>query len=110
MATTKGLTPPVLGEVMTRGVETIHPSTTIEAAAEKMKVLNIGAIPVCDGNRLEGVLTGRDIQCRVVASHRNPVTVRASGDIRENRTLAPRESRAGDRVPHLELDQRGASG
>src|SRR5579884_1298560 len=78
MATTKGLTPPVLGEVMTRGVETIHPSTTIEAAAEKMKVLNIGAIPVCDGNRLEGVLTDRDIVVRVVAEHRNPATVRAS--------------------------------
>lgn len=77
MATAKGVEPRRLNDVMTRGVESIHPSATVEEAAEKMKALDVGAIPVCDGNRLEGMLTDRDIVVRVIAERRNPKTVRA---------------------------------
>ena len=77
MAIPRGLDPRRLNEVMTRGVETIHPSASVEEAAEKMKTLDVGAIPVCDGNRLDGILTDRDIVVRVIAEHRDPKTVRA---------------------------------
>ena len=74
---TSGLEPRRVNEVMTRGVEVIQPSTTVDEAAERMKVLDVGALPVCDGNRLQGMLTDRDIVVRVIAEHRNPEAVRA---------------------------------
>ncbi|WP_447979482.1 CBS domain-containing protein [Candidatus Nitrospira bockiana] len=76
MATQAGINPPRLSEVMTRGVETIRPSATVEEAAETMKRLDVGVIPVCDGNRLDGILTDRDIVVRVIADRRDPKTVR----------------------------------
>jgi CBS domain-containing protein len=61
-----------LRDVMTRGVKTIPPSAAIDEAASLMKSLNVGAIPVCDGQRLKGIVTDRDIVLRVVAEKRDP--------------------------------------
>jgi CBS domain-containing protein len=61
-----------LKDVMTPGVEVIHPNATVAEAAEKMKALNVGVIPVCDGDRLVGMLTDRDIVVRMVAQQRDP--------------------------------------
>jgi CBS domain-containing protein len=54
-------------EVMTRGVRTMTPSDTVALAAQTMDELNVGAIPVCDGDRLLGMVTDRDIVVRGVA-------------------------------------------
>lgn len=56
-----------LKDVMTRKVEVIHPDATIEEAAEKMKTADIGSLPVCDGDRLVGMITDRDITVRATA-------------------------------------------
>jgi CBS domain-containing protein len=61
-----------LRDVMTTGVETVAPGDTIRYAAEKMEALDIGSLPVCDGERLVGVLTDRDIAIRAVATGRDP--------------------------------------
>ena len=63
-----------LKEVMTPGVEVLSPEATILEAAEKMQHLDIGLLPICDGDRLVGLLTDRDITVRSVAEGRNPVT------------------------------------
>jgi CBS domain-containing protein len=63
-----------LKEVMTPGVEVISPEASIREAAEKMRHLDIGPLPVCDGDRLVGMLTDRDITIRAVADGRDPVT------------------------------------
>ena len=57
-----------LRDVMTRDVEVIHPDATVEEAAEKMEALNVGPLPVCDGQRLVGMITDRDITVRAVAA------------------------------------------
>ena len=57
---------------MTPGVEVIHPNATVADAAEKMRMLNVGVIPVCDGERLVGMLTDRDIVVRIIAGQRDP--------------------------------------
>jgi CBS domain-containing protein len=59
-------------EVMTQGVEVVRPNETVKDAAKKMKQLNIGSLPVCNGNRLEGVITDRDIAVRLVAEGLSP--------------------------------------
>ncbi|HEX2036285.1 MAG TPA: CBS domain-containing protein [Chloroflexota bacterium] len=67
-----------VGDVMTRSVEVIHPDATIDEAAEKMKSFDVGPLPVCDGDRLVGMITDRDITVRATAEERDPVTTRVS--------------------------------
>jgi CBS domain-containing protein len=43
-----------ISEVMTRGAECVAPSATIQEAAQKMKDLNAGPLPVCEGDRRGG--------------------------------------------------------
>jgi CBS domain-containing protein len=49
-----------------RGVE-IAPAASIRSAAQLMAELEVGALPVCDGSRLIGRVTDRDITVRCVA-------------------------------------------
>ena len=56
-----------LHEVMTRDVEIIHPEDTLQTAAKKMRDRNIGFLPVCEGDRLIGVLSDRDLIVRALA-------------------------------------------
>ncbi len=56
-----------VSEVMTRGVRALNPSDSVVLAAQAMDELDVGFIPVCDGDRLVGALTDRDIVLRGVA-------------------------------------------
>ena len=56
-----------LKEVMTPRVEVVRPNATLEEAAGKMKSLDVGSLPVCDGERLVGMITDRDITVRATA-------------------------------------------
>lgn len=60
-------------EIMTREVETIPPDASLQRAAEAMEAIGVGSLPVCDGNRLVGTITDRDIVVRTVAAGRSPV-------------------------------------
>ena len=61
-----------ISEVMTRNPEVVRPDATVQEAARKMDALNVGALPVCDGERLVGVVTDRDLAVRAVANGRDP--------------------------------------
>jgi CBS domain-containing protein len=65
-----------VNEVMTRGVECVSPDATLQEAARKMKDLDVGPLPVCDNDRLAGILTDRDIAVRAVAEGRDPRATR----------------------------------
>jgi CBS domain-containing protein len=54
-------------DVMTRDVRTLPPTSTIADAAKAMDELNVGVIPVCEGDTLLGMVTDRDIVVRAVA-------------------------------------------
>jgi CBS domain-containing protein len=69
---------PLLKEIMTPSVEIISPNATAADAARKMKDLDVGAIPVCDGERLLGMVTDRDLVLRVIAMSRDPVQAKVS--------------------------------
>ena len=56
-----------LREIMSDHVEVIHPDDSLQTAAEKMRDRDIGFLPVCDGDRLIGVLTDRDLITRGLA-------------------------------------------
>lgn len=57
-----------LKDVMTMPVETIDPNTTIKEASDKMCSINVGALPVCENDRIVGLVTDRDIVVRCVAN------------------------------------------
>jgi CBS domain-containing protein len=61
-------------EIMTRDVVTVRPDATIREAARTMDDLNVGALPVCEGRRLIGIVTDRDITVRATADSMLPET------------------------------------
>ena len=65
-----------VSEVMTRGVRCTRPDATLQEAAAKMKSLDVGPLPVCDNDRLVGMVTDRDITIRATAEGEAPADVR----------------------------------
>jgi CBS domain-containing protein len=61
-----------LKEIMTPSVERIHANVSLQEAAQKMKTLNVGVLPVYDGDRLVGMISDRDITVRASAEGRDP--------------------------------------
>lgn len=53
-----------VSELMSKKVEWINPTTTLQEAARKMRDLDIGCLPVGENDRLIGMVTDRDIACR----------------------------------------------
>ena len=67
-----------INEIITHDPQVIRPETVLIEAAQKMKSMDIGMLPVCDGDRLVGVITDRDITVRSVAQGHDPKSVRVS--------------------------------
>ena len=63
-----------ISELMTRDVRVVKPEQPIREAAQFMLSSDAGAMPVCDGDRLVGMVTDRDIAVRAVAQGRGPET------------------------------------
>ena len=59
-------------EIMSSDVQCTKPDNTLTEAAGLMRQLDTGAVPVCDHDRLAGMLTDRDIAIRAVADGRDP--------------------------------------
>lgn len=66
-----GRRPRLLREVMTPQVEVIQPDASVEEAAEKMRSLDVGVLPVCENDRLVGMVTDRDLVIRILAAKRD---------------------------------------
>ncbi|MDQ3559838.1 MAG: CBS domain-containing protein [Pseudomonadota bacterium] len=64
-----------VAEMMTRGVDPIDPSATVQEGAVQMAELDVGAVLVGTVEALEGILTDRDIIMRVVVDGRNPAEI-----------------------------------
>ncbi len=63
---------------MTRNPEVVQPSATLEEAARKMDQLDVGPLPVCDGDRLVGLVTDRDITVRATSAGKDPRSTHVS--------------------------------
>jgi CBS domain-containing protein len=62
-------------EAMTHRAETIGPQETLEEAARRMRASGVGALAVCEHDRLIGFLTDRDIVVRSTAAGQVPGAV-----------------------------------
>ena len=60
-------------EIMTPEAQCVSEADTVETAARRMAELGVGALPICgQDNRLQGMITDRDIVVRVLAEGRDP--------------------------------------
>ena len=56
-------------EIMTPYVRCVQSDVALVEAAVVMRDMDVGALPICEGGRLVGVLTDRDIALRAVAEY-----------------------------------------
>ena len=85
-------------DAMASTISTVRPDDSLKHAAELMRQEDAGFMPVCDDNRLIGVLTDRDIVTRCIAD---------GHDIR-NETVEHCMSRDVKSIePDADLDQAG---
>jgi CBS domain-containing protein len=64
-------------ELMTREYPIIHPDAPVEEVIRRLKTPNSEPLPVCDGDRLIGMVGYRDVAARVLAGVRRGAPVRA---------------------------------
>ena len=62
----------IVSDVMSRDVEFLSDAATVQQAAELMGELDVGALPIGNAGRLDGIVTDRDILYRVVARGLDP--------------------------------------
>src|SRR3954466_10162990 len=83
-------------DVMTKGADFIESDATALDAAKKLAETGVGAMPICDGGKLKGMVTDRDLVVKVLAKGKDPsntklidlvqgeaVTIGADDDVEE---------------------------
>ena len=61
-------------DIMTARVEVLRTNNSLREAAEKMRAVDVGSLPVLDSDRVVGIVTDRDIIIRGTAEGRDPNT------------------------------------
>jgi CBS domain-containing protein len=74
----------LLGNIMTREVEVIHPDASLAEAANRMREAGIGFLPVTENDRLIGAVTDRDITIRATAEGYDPESARVRDAMSED--------------------------
>jgi CBS domain-containing protein len=65
-------------DIMHTGAECIGEHETLQYAAQRMRDLDVGALPICDDNdTVRGIITDRDIVTKCIANGADPATVTA---------------------------------
>lgn len=94
-----------LTDVMTRNPEAVSPDTSVFEAAEKMKSLDVGFLPVCEGKKVSGVVTDRDIVLRLVAEGRDPQSTPVRDVMTTGVETLPEDADVDEAVALMEREQ-----
>ena len=101
-------------DIMHTGVTCVGEHETLTAAAQHMRDLGVGALPICgDDDRLHGMITDRDIVIKCFAAGNDPATTTAgelaqgsayhvSGDADIQEMLTVMEEHQVRRLPVIE--------
>jgi len=74
----------IVKDIMTKDIVSLNSEDSIERAAQLMKQFDIGSIPVCNQEKLIGIVTDRDITLKSVAAGQNTNTQRISDVMTSN--------------------------
>ncbi len=80
-----------VAEIMTRGVRSLTPNDTVVRAAQAMDELNVGVLPVCEGDKLVGMVTDRDIVVRGLAQEKFEAKTTRLADVMSTNVRCVRE-------------------
>jgi CBS domain-containing protein len=101
-----GLVRRLARDVMTPDPACCSPETTLDEVAKLMVQNDCGEIPVIDtSDRIVGVVTDRDIVCRVVAEGRNPMAYTAETCMTEPVVTVDADSPLDDVLATMEKHQ-----
>lgn len=95
-----------LSEIMTVNVETVRPSASVREAAAKMAAFDIASLPVCEGRKVLGQVTDRDITIKVIAEGMNPEDVTVGDIMTTPAVWAPQEmdvTKAAELMSHHQI-------
>ena len=85
------------------GAECIGASDTVATAAQKMRDIGVGSLPICGADdRLHGILTDRDIVMRCIAEGGDPAQVRAGDLAQEALVWAEATAPVGEALHKME--------
>ncbi|RVW02179.1 CBS domain-containing protein [Rhodococcus xishaensis] len=72
-------------DIMHTGATCVGEHETLTTAAQRMRDLDVGALPICgDDDRLQGIVTDRDIVLKCIAVNADPAEVTV-GDLAQGR-------------------------
>lgn len=89
-------------DIMTSNVRCIEPDTSLREAATLMSDLDVGALPICDHDRLAGMLTDRDIAVKAVARGCDPALTPARDAMTEGIVFIYDDQEVGEAARLLE--------
>jgi CBS domain-containing protein len=78
----------------------ISPEASLKEAADKMRVLDCGIMPVGTPDKLVGMITDRDITLRAVANGKDPVKTKV-GDVMTNKVFFVEEDETLDKAAEI---------
>lgn len=94
-----------LKDIMTPTVERVPKDASIQEVAQKMKTIDVGTIPVYDGDRLVGMVTDRDIVLRLVAEGRDAASTPAHAVMTPDVVYCYEDQRVEDAAEVMEQQQ-----
>eukprot|EP01027_Heterolobosea_sp_BB2_P011288 GEZU01016452.1.p2 GENE.GEZU01016452.1~~GEZU01016452.1.p2 ORF type:complete len:150 (+),score=58.78 GEZU01016452.1:156-605(+) len=74
-------------DIMTPNPQCVKPDDTLKTCAQKMKQLDCGVLPVCEGGDMSkcvGILTDRDIVTRAIAENKDVSTTKVREIMTQN--------------------------
>lgn len=64
-------------DIMHQGAQCVDAEKSLKDAAMMMRDLGVGSLPICDHDRLTGIITDRDIVIKCCAEGKDPANVKA---------------------------------
>src|SRR5690606_34054489 len=77
---------------------------TLDRAAQLMRELGVGALPICSDDRVTGIITDRDIVVKCVAAGHDPARTRA-GDMATGLVWVPADATVEEALQRMEEHQ-----
>lgn len=92
-------------DMMHKGAEYVAPDASLQQVAKKMRDHDVGAIPVCEGGKLIGMVTDRDLAIKGLANGKD-VSKLAAKDVMSKNVVHCRDTEeAEDAIRIMEKNQ-----
>jgi len=95
----------IVKDVMTARPGIIKTTAHLLEAAQKMRDLDVGAIPVAEDHKIIGIITDRDIVSRSIAKEKDPATITVGEVMSQNLVTCEEKNSIEEAVRKMEEKQ-----